>query len=77
MHVTWVFDEASSFGGVLKSNSVIMSRVTIHSPEHAVLATHLLWESHGKIGEAPTYLTPVHQPLLLQDKPDGISLQSL
>lgn len=77
MHVTWVFDETSSFGGVLKSNSVIMPRVTIHSPEHAVLATHLLSESHGKIGEAPTYLTPVHQPLLLQDKPDGISLQSL
>lgn len=77
MYGTWVFHEASSFGGVLKSISVIMLLVTIHSPEHAVLATHLLSGSHSKIEEASTYLTPVHQLLLLQEKPDGISLPSL
>lgn len=54
MHGTWVFHEASSLGGVLKSNSVIMPRVTIHSPEHAVLATHLF--------RGPTVRLRKHQP---------------
>lgn len=56
MYGIWLLHAAFSFGGVLKSNSVIMPRVTIHSPEHAVLAPHLLSESHSKIEEAPTYL---------------------
>lgn len=70
MYRTWLLHAAVPFGGVLKSNSVIMPRVTIHIPEYAVLATHLLSESHSKKEEASTYLTPVHQPLLLQEKPE-------
>lgn len=42
MYWSWLLNEAFSFGGALKRNSVIMPCVTTHGPEHTLAATHPL-----------------------------------